>query len=287
MILVTGSAGFLGRRVCAALRDQSHPVLGLDKAAADGQLACDLRDGEAVTQLLREHSIETVVHLAAVLRTVCISQPLLATQVNVVGSGHLFAAARETNVRRIVYGSSITVYGTVDPQCTVSEDYTPAPVDAYGGSKRFAEILGQTYQAQGGAEFVALRIPSVVGPGANSATSPWRSEIFDKIHHGAAARIEMPSAPNEKLPMTHVDDVAQAIVRLVEASVVSEMYYNSPAETISFGRLADYVTTANPQVDVTFGQAPVVGHPHAIDASRFGREFDWEGIELSQRLRVN
>ena len=67
---------------------------------------------------------------------------------NVGGSVNLFELASSFDVRRIVYGSSITVYGSVSEAGSrgVSEEYPAAPEDVYGGSKRYVEILGAAYK---------------------------------------------------------------------------------------------------------------------------------------------
>ena len=293
MILVTGANGFLGKRICTGLIGNGHRVLGLDKThrAVDEGAAfvqCDLCDAEAVERVLEEHPIETIVHLAALLRTVCIADPQLAARVNIGGSASLFAAAKKLNVRRIVFGSSITVYGTVSATAEgVTEDYPPAPEDAYGGSKRYVEIMGETCQARGDFEFVAARIASVVGPGSDSATSPWRSDIFERLAASTRAAIRFPSASDQALPLVHVEDVAQMIGRLVESTTMRHSVYNAPSQTYTFGELANHVTSINPQIQIAFGESQVVGHPHRVDASQFCSEFNLCPPSLESRLRAS
>ena len=106
-VLVTGSAGTVGRPVCEALARRGHAVRGFDRAPtpelADAVVA-DLADGEAVRAAVR--GIDAVVHLAA--------QPVEAPFAelvgpNVVGLYNVMDAAREEGVRRIVLASSMMV----------------------------------------------------------------------------------------------------------------------------------------------------------------------------------
>ena len=186
MILVTGAQGFLGRAVRAQV-----PSIGTD-------LPCDITDPAAVAGLFRAESaesvesvesIDTVIHLAGVLPSVCRADPGLAARVNVMGGINLLEAAVRAGVRRVVFGSSISVYEAGD---------------VYGAGKRFIEVFGETL----GVSFIALRIATVVGAGARRTASPWRAEIFEMLGTGQPQRIAIPFAADTALSLVHVEDVA-------------------------------------------------------------------------------
>ena len=173
MILVTGASGFIGRYVCRLLQSRGHDVLALDSRGIAGNDAritvpfvrCDVSDAHAVKCTLRTHPVHTTVHLASALKTASRKDPGLATRVNVGGSVNICGSARESRVRRIVYASSISVYGSAaDAGATaVSEKHPAAPEDVYGASKRCAELLGQALCQDSDLQFISLRIASVVG----------------------------------------------------------------------------------------------------------------------------
>lgn len=294
MILVTGGNGFIGRYVCAALRER-HDVLALDRTRSGSRgepvsapiVQCDLCDEDALARVFAAHSIDTIVHLASVLNTSSSENPRLASDVNIGGSVNLFELAGKAGVKRIVYGSSITVYGTVAETDSrgVSEEYPAAPEDVYGGSKRYVEILGQAYHSQGAFDFVSVRFASVIGPGSASASSPWRSDIFEKLAQ-PQAMIEVPFGEDQALPLVHIDDAVDVVVRLVEAKEIAFSVYNSPSQTWTFGEMAFHVAAVNPRVKFVFGNSKVAGHPLKTDASRFIREFGVHPMLLEDRIRV-
>ncbi len=294
MILVTGGNGFIGKHVCAALQERND-VLALDKTCIGSHgehvsvptVQCDLSDEDALARVFAAHSIDTIVHLASLLNTASGENPKLASDVNVGGSVNLFELASKFQVKRIVYGSSITVYGSVAEAAGprgVSEEYPAAPEDVYGGSKRYVEILGAAYQSRGDFDFVSVRFASVIGPGSASASSPWRSDIFEKLRQPHAT-IEVPFGEDQALPLVHIDDAADVAVRLVEAKEILFSVYNSPSQTWTFSEMAAHVASQNPQIRFVFGQSKIAGHPYKTDASRFIREFDFCPLPLEDRMR--
>jgi nucleoside-diphosphate-sugar epimerase len=295
VILVTGGDGFIGRAVCAVLRAQGKPVVALDRTLASVPpadpaclaVACDIRDKDHVEQVFRQHAITTVVHLASLLNTASRENPLQATQVNVGGSLNVLEAVRASGVSRVVYGSSISVYGSQPGpgRRGVSETTPAAPEDLYGATKRYVEILGDAYRRRFGAWFVALRIASVVGPGAMNTSSPWRSEMFDKLALPEEADILFPYRGDEALPLVHVQDVANMIAHLVAAERISFPVYNSPSETWTLEELAGYIESLGGHVRVRLGQSSVSGIPSVVDGQRFMTEFGFSPTSLREHLR--
>lgn len=154
-------------------------------------------------------------HLAAILPTAAQREPLLATKVNIQGSINLLALAREFGVRRFVFGGSLSVYGTCPADHVVSEADCAAPEDLYGAAKLYVEQLGEAYQRAHAMQFVSLRIGRVVGPGARSATSAWRCEIFERLSVTGSGQIEIPYPESERILLVHVEDVAGDVVDAV------------------------------------------------------------------------
>ncbi len=160
-----------------------------------------------------------------------------------------------------------------------------APNTVYGVSKRYVELVGEQYRQQGQLQFVALRIAMVVGAGAIHTSSPWRSDIFEKLPANQPATIAMPFARHEIIPLVHVADVAEIAGRLVEAERTGHSIYNTPAGNWQCGDLADYLGSLNPQIELAFNPSQVRGEPEAIDGRRFVAEFGFEAISVKERLR--
>ncbi len=292
-VLVTGGRGFVGRVVGKLLQREGYAVVSLDcspllgKSATDStvEVQCDIGDAAALQSVFETHPIQAIAHLAAILPTVAQREPLRATQVNVDGSLNLLEMARCFGIRRFVLGSSVSIYGSCPMGHAVSEQDRAAPEDLYGAAKLYVERLGQSCRDCHGLEFVNLRIVRVLGPGSNSRTSAWRSEIFEMLNASEPVEISIPYAGLERILLAHVDDVAQMIVTLLRAGRLEHVVYNSPCESLLVEELKSEIERLNSNIRVRLGESPVTGNPYRLNTSRFEREFGFKGKTIFDRLR--
>jgi nucleoside-diphosphate-sugar epimerase len=291
MILVTGGGGFIGSQVCRLLSTRGQNVIALDRNFVTF-LPCqtvqgDLCDPDFLTELFRAYSFDAIIHLAAVLNTASRKRPDEAMRVNIGGSLTLLQLAMQFGVPKFIFGSSISAYGSkhYTDYGEVSESEPASPDNVYGVSKRYVEIVGEQYRQQNQLQFVALRISMVVGAGAANTSSPWRSEIFEKLQAHEYTSISLPYASHEIIPLIHVADVAEMTRRLIEAERTAYSLYNTPSENWQCGDLADYIGTLNKNVELTFSPSTIRGDPEAIAGRRFVEEFDFNPIPIKERLR--
>jgi nucleoside-diphosphate-sugar epimerase len=293
-VLVTGAEGFLGRAVTDLLACSADRVIALDSVAPHSdssnesitKLVCDVRSQPDVEAAFQAHAIDAIIHLAAVLPTDSQRDPWRATQINVVGSLNLLEMARRFHVRRFIFGSSFSIYGTCAPDRAVSEADRAAPEDVYGAAKLYVEQAGHAYSESWGLEFVSLRIGRVVGPGARSTTSAWRSDIFELLHTDRPANIEIPYVASETVLLVHVDDVARALLALMKATRPSHTVYNAPCESWIVKDLKREVESLNPKINIRLVDACAVGNPRLMDCRRFGNEFGFASVAIAERLRA-
>ncbi len=292
-ILLTGAAGFIGRAVHRLLCKSGVACIAIDKNSGSPDqertiagtqiLTCDLTDSAALDAVFASHYFDSIVHLAAVLPGAASRDPIRATQVNVTGSMALLDRAVRHGVQRFVFGSSSSVYGAAGTSAPISESAAAAPIDAYGAAKQAVEIVGENLQRNGTIQFVALRIATVIGPGARNTSSPWRAEIFEKL--GSNQRISLPYAKNDLLTVVHVDDVARMLVTLTQPNPIQHTIYNTPAELLTASDLKHSVESIAPEthIELTGRTRPLA--PLA-DGSRFAREFGFQITPLEQHLRA-
>lgn len=293
-VLVTGARGFIGRAVQRFLQRSGYSVLALDQpdAAAPGtghfslgrEIGIDITDRDQLRSLFQARPIGAIVHLAAILPTVAQREPARATQVNVGGSLNLLDLARQFGVRRFIFGSSLSVYGTCPEEQVVTEMDRAAPEDLYGAAKVYVEQLGEAYRQAHGLEFVSLRIGRVVGAGARSATSAWRSEIFERLGAASPADIEIPYAESERILLVHVEDVAEMLLQLSRAQQPAHSVYNAACESVVVGELKQELERLNPGLRVKLGGRAVVGNPRQIDWSRIAGEFGFRSVPILEQL---
>lgn len=287
-VMVTGGQGFLGRSIGKLLQRQRYRVISVDTVTASqgaNEIVCDVTDIAALRNLFQREPVEAVIHLAAILPTVAQRNPLLATRVNVQGSLNLLELAREFHVRRFIFGSSFSIYGTCGPDRVVTEMDRVAPEDLYGAAKLYVEQLGAAYRNAHGLEFVSLRIGRVVGPGAQSATSAWRSEIFERLSDAFQGEVEIPYADSERILLVHVDDVAKMLLKLLQASQLEHFVYNAACESVMVGELKSEVERLNPRVRVRLRGEAVVGNPRRVEWARFAKEFGFHAVPIFEQLR--
>jgi len=171
--LVTGGAGFIGSHLADALLAAGHDVAVVDDLSRGRRAqvpeaarlhTVDVRSPE-LHALLGEERPEVVFHQAAqidVRRS--ISEPLLDTEINVVGMVNLLQACAGAGVRRVVFASSGgAIYGDTE-QVPTPEEHVAMPASLYGAAKLCGEAYGGVYAQLYGLEFVSLRYANVYGP---------------------------------------------------------------------------------------------------------------------------
>ncbi|MGH8081298.1 MAG: NAD-dependent epimerase/dehydratase family protein [Lysobacter sp.] len=160
-VLLTGAAGHLGGVLRERLKRHADivrvsDIVELDATDAQEEaVRCDLADADAVHGLLSE--VDAVVHLGGVSVERPFEEILPA---NIVGTYHLYEAARKHGVKRIVFASSNHVIGFYRQGEVIDADSPLRPDGYYGVSKAFGENLSRFYFDRYGIETVCLRIGS-------------------------------------------------------------------------------------------------------------------------------
>ncbi|HLY36498.1 MAG TPA: NAD-dependent epimerase/dehydratase family protein, partial [Candidatus Binatia bacterium] len=174
--VVTGGAGFIGSNLVRALLERGDEVRVLDNFSTGNRANLDGLDVDIVEGELRSYERvhnavrgrEVVYHLGAlgsVPRSV--QDPLTSSAVNVEGTLNVLLAARDEGVRRVVFSSSSSVYGS-KTDLPVSESLLADPISPYGVAKlaaeRYCVSFSRVYEAF---ETVVLRYFNVFGPRQN------------------------------------------------------------------------------------------------------------------------
>ena len=171
-ILITGGAGYIGSQMVHELADAGERVVvlddlstGFDWAIAKGVplIIGDTGDQNLVSQTIREHEVDSIIHFAAWLIVPdSVKDPLGYYKNNTVNSRALIETAIKNGVRQFIFSSTCAVYGN-PAQVPVTEDTLPAPISPYGRSKLMTEIMLRDASAAHDLRYVILRYFNVAG----------------------------------------------------------------------------------------------------------------------------
>jgi UDP-glucose 4-epimerase len=170
-ILVTGGAGYIGSHVVRQLVERGEQAVVLDNLSTGYRSAVlgaplivgDTGDRDAVTRVLNDHSVETVMHFAAhTIVPESVSNPLKYYGNNTCATRNLLECCDRAGVKHFVFSSTAAVYG-IPPEGLACEDSPTAPINPYGLSKLMSEWMLRDLAAASRLRYVALRYFNVAG----------------------------------------------------------------------------------------------------------------------------
>ncbi|MET0313018.1 MAG: NAD-dependent epimerase/dehydratase family protein, partial [Hansschlegelia sp.] len=191
-VLVTGGAGYIGSHMVLALADAGRPVAVLDdlstgfrSAVPDGVAFVQgcVGDEDLVGRVIREHTVEAIVHFAgSIVVPDSVTDPLGYYLNNTVRSRALIAAAIAGGVRRFVFSSTAAVYGEGSAE-PLKETAPLDPVSPYGASKLMTERMLSDSSKAYGLAYAALRYFNVAGadPQGRAGQSTARATHLIKV----------------------------------------------------------------------------------------------------------
>jgi UDP-glucose 4-epimerase len=251
-VLVTGGAGFIGSSLARALVERGDHVRVLDNFSTGNrrnlaELATEveivegeLRSYERVHNAIR--GVEVVFHqgaLPSVPRSV--HDPLTTSAVNVEGTLNVLLAARDEDVRRVVFASSSSVYGNA-PDLPRRENQHTDPISPYGVSKLAAERYCVAFSRVYRLETVALRYFNVFGPNQDP-TSQYAAVVprfIALVREGRPVPIYGDGAQSRDF--TYVSDVVDANLLAADAEGASGAVVNiATGRSLSVNSLADAI----------------------------------------------
>ena len=225
-VLVTGANGFVGRHLCAHLRDAGDAVIEARGPDAEGA-SIDLTSAASVREAVEAARPEAVIHLAGFSSVAKSHQdPGGAFAVNALGAVHLLTALRDTAPRaRLLLIGSAEMYGAIPAGVRATEDFPLRPLSPYAASKVAAEVAGLQFHRSAKMEVIAVRPFNHIGSGqAPHFVVPSFARQIAEIRSGRAPAVLRAGDLTPVRDFSHVDDVVEAYALLVRRGVPGESY---------------------------------------------------------------
>lgn len=255
-ILLTGAAGFIGSHTADRLLKMGHTVIGIDNfcdyypvrfkehnVAHNGKnnqyhlYREDITNFDALARIFASHRIDVVIHLAAQAGVrISIEKPLLAQQINVIGTGNIFELAKEHDIKEVIYASSSSVYGDHYKIPLTESDPLEHPISPYAATKKANELMAYTYHHLYDMHMTGLRFFTVYGERGRPDMSPY---IFANavLNEKPLRRFGDGSSRRD---FTYVDDIVNGILACIGAKLGYEVLNLGNSKSVS---LNEYIAT--------------------------------------------
>ena len=292
--LILGGTGFIGRRAVPRLAERGErvAVMDINPSAASfeefGDLVTvmrgDIMEFEDVVKAVLASKPDRIMNLAYLLGSGD-DTPHFTMKLNVLGMDNCFEAARVCGVDRVVYASSVAVSGQQSAfgDRLVNEDDPMHGTSQYAMHKRFNEFQAQQFNSVYGMNITGIRPANVTGPDKVRGST---DHVMCVTLPASGEPVSFPKSGFMRLPV-HVEDVAEAFVRVTLANACHHPVYNTGGIPISMGDLADIVRGFLPDADISFdadGGREDSGN-YMVDNSRLLGEFELEYPPLESRIR--
>ncbi len=260
--LVTGGAGFIGSHITNALIEAGARVRVIDNLSTGhienlqeigGDVEfinADINDSDALSRALRD--VELVFHEAAIPSVPrSVEHPRETHQASVNGTFALLLAARDANVRRVIYAASSSAYGD-QPESPKRESMKPDPLTPYAAAKLVGEYYCQVFTRTYGLETVSLRYFNVFGP-RQDPSSPYSGVISRFML--ALERGDRPTIygdGEQTRDFTYVSNAVDANMCAADAPAASGRVFNvANGKSVSINELLDRLKSLTGRTDVT------------------------------------
>jgi UDP-glucose 4-epimerase len=289
-VLVTGGTGFVGAYVVRHFAEQGERVVAYDllpnpevlklivSPQAQKQISVEVGDLLDLPNLLRvgrKHGVRRIAHLAYMITLPTRANPWLAQKVNIEGTNNVFELALERKANRIVWASTIDVFGpkSVSSDGVVANDAAYDPQGIYGACKMLNEIAARDLARDFGLDPICLRIPAAFGAGT---TRSWGRFIPNMIK--ALVKDGQAAAPNlhKVMPWLYAADVAEAFARAFQAPQAAEPGYTLPGHVLGVDEVVEMVREMFPGAKIEPMEWPDFGTVPSYDGSKSEELLDWK-----------
>ena len=291
--LVIGAVGQIGTELTMELRKRhggknviaSTRKTKFSKEMEDSGpcLYFDVSDKDALKKAITGNDVTTIYQLASLLSATGEQNPDLAFTINLLGLKNTLDVARECNVKKFFWPSSIAAFGPTTPRDRTPQRTTLEPTTMYGVTKVAGELLMQYYHRKYGLDTRSIRYPGLISYKAEpgGGTTDYSVAIFyEAIKHNKYTCFV---GPKTVLPMMYMPDAIRGTIDLMDApreKLTVETSYNFAAVSFSAEELAAEVAKLMPGFVCDYApdqrQKIADSWPKSIDDSQARKDWNWK-----------
>jgi nucleoside-diphosphate-sugar epimerase len=291
-ILVIGACGQIGVELTLALRKiyGNNNVIASDLREQNPLLegtgpyvSLDVMNKEMLHVQVIRQNITQIYLLAAILSATGEKNPNLAWHLNMQGLLNVLDIAREENIKKVYWPSSIAVFGPTSPKQNCPQQTIIEPITVYGISKYAGEFWCNYYHNRFGVDVRSLRYPGLIS--YKSAPGGGTTDYAVEIYIEALEEKKYECFLNEDtfLPMMYMPDAIRATIELMEAPVSNisvRTSYNLSGMSFSPKEIAASIQKHIPEFSITYKpdyrQAIANSWPQSIDDSTANKDWGWK-----------
>lgn len=288
-ILVIGSSGQIGTELVAELRKQlgEKNVIATDIHAAKKEEGIfeklDVLDGTRLLEIVKKYQVTEIYHLAALLSATAEQNMKFAWKLNMEGLFNVLDIAKENNVKKVFWPSSIAVFGPTTPATNTPQQTIIEPSTVYGISKLAGERWCEYYFLKYGLDVRSIRYPGLIG--YKSAPGGGTTDYAVHIFHEAIKKGTYDCFLKEDtvLPMMYMPDALTATIKLMNSpasNIKIRSSYNVAAISFSPKELTHEITKYIPEFTCTYHadyrQKIADTWPQSIDDTLARTDWKWK-----------
>lgn len=222
---MTGGSGFIGSHLVSRLaKEGCKEIIVFDKHMNQDKFRDidNLRavEGDVITvEKIREamEGVDYVFHLAVLPLGACTENPRACLEINISGTFNVIKAAKDANIKKIVFSSASSVYG--DTEQTMDESHPLNARTMYGASKIAGEYFLRAFYDMYKLDYVILRYMNVYGPGQEDGLI---MKVLKRIKQGLPPIIF--GDGSQSFDFVYVDDVVNANILAMESNISDEVF---------------------------------------------------------------
>jgi nucleoside-diphosphate-sugar epimerase len=292
-ILIIGACGQIGTELTAKLRE-IHGINNviasdintrkLDLVNSGPFEIIDAKNFNAIKDCCKNHNIDTIYLMAALLSATGEEYPMEAWDLNMNSLFHVLNLAKGGSIKKIFWPSSIAVFGPTTPRENTPQHTICEPTTVYGITKQVGERWCEYYYNKYDVDVRSIRYPGIISHKAlpGGGTTDYAVEIYhEAIKEGKYTCF---LSENTSLPMMFMDDAIKATIDLMEASeedLTVRSSYNLSALSFTPQQIFESIKAQLPEFSITynpdFRQAIADSWPSSIDDSVARNDWKWKG----------